>query len=46
MRRGTFGGHTVECGDLRAVDVLNLIRYGAAAMRLLATTILSQLKWK
>jgi len=33
--RGTFGGwgHTLACPDLSVVDILNLIRYGAAAMR-------------
>jgi len=36
----TFGGYAGPCLDLPAVDIINLIRKGAAAMRPLATCLL------
>jgi len=42
--RDTFGGRTSACSDLPAVDILNLIRKGAAAMRSLATSTVATFK--
>jgi len=40
FRSNLWGGHTWACQDLPTVDILNLIREGAAAMRPLATSLL------
>ena len=40
-RMGTFGGHSRACQDLAAVDILDVMRCGAAAMRPPATSYCS-----
>ena len=38
--KGYFRGRTLAYRDLAAVDIFNVIRQGAGAMRLLATSLL------
>jgi len=38
-----LGPYTSGCSDLLVVDILGLIRYGATAMRSLATSVEEQL---